>query len=368
MASGGQRPTSGQESSKYDTREKRECRERLIQHAVECLTKGRETSTCVQRHHVRQAWDEFEQSGEAHLSFKDEEVAQIKDDIGKWELFYDSRTQKKKPSDLRVCYLAGENLMNDLRVFRNCGVLGMNIWAIEKEIKEINKAKKAVKDSSQTIHVHVVHGDFINLMQDPLQDKFDIIYFDACGSLPSEKKETLKAIGYVFLYNKLASPGALITTFSFPPKNTEDYERNCFGELVTGYLKYRLKNTIGHPSDLEEFVDSRSYEENYSDYITYQVIDTAYMYIPALRMLSSNSSYRKSLWQELFVEEKHIFKDVETIKDRHSLSFLLQLWEHMIECKDKPLCKSWVKELFPENPKNKPPIHFIITHLLPLYY
>ncbi|KXJ12664.1 hypothetical protein AC249_AIPGENE23227 [Exaiptasia diaphana] len=216
MAYGGPFPTYEQNLQPYNTPEKRECRETLIKHAVECLTIGRETSTCVKRHQVREAWDLFEQSGEAHRSFKDEEVIQIKDKIEKWELFYDSQTQKKKPSDLRVCYLAGENPLNDLNVFIKNGVLSQNIWAIEKDPKIQKKAEMALTKSAKTIHVQFVKANFIEIMKDEQQDKFDIIYFDACGSLPSKKQETLKAIGHVFLYNKLASPGSGFPGLNIP--------------------------------------------------------------------------------------------------------------------------------------------------------
>ena len=63
-------------------------------------------------------------------------------------------------------------------------------------------------------------------------------------------QNTLKFIGYVFLYNKLTSPGALITNFLFPPEQTADVqdasvddERKLIRDLSTEYLKYRLHNT-----------------------------------------------------------------------------------------------------------------------------
>ncbi|KXJ05141.1 hypothetical protein AC249_AIPGENE11260, partial [Exaiptasia diaphana] len=340
--------------------------------------KGRATSTCVQRHQVREAWDKFEKSGEAKRSFSDEEVIKIIEEIEDWELFHDSQTKEKKPSDLRVCYLAGENPLNDLNIFKDNGVLSQNIWAIEKDPKTHKKAEMALEESHKTIRVQFLKGDLIEILKEDQEDKFDIIYFDATGPLPSKKQKTLKAIGYVFLYNKLASPGALITTFSFPPVVTENEdkekekkvkeEKENLTELAKGYLKYRLKNTTEHPSDLEEFLDSRSDEENYSDYITYQVIDTAYMYMPAITILSSNSRYRKSLWTKMFVERDTFISKVETtdtVEYGLSQNFLVELWKHMNVCKkDNPYCKTWVIELFRDGEKKKQ-LRFILAHLLP---
>ena len=106
----------------------------------------------------------------------------------------------------------------------------------------------------------------------------------------------MKSIGYVFLYDKLSSPGALITNFSFPPRQPEkaedaanaqafDEERNNINLLTRKYLTYRLFNTLrddNYPEYNEKFLNERTDEENYSDYVTYQVIDSAYLFVPAL--------------------------------------------------------------------------------------
>ncbi|XP_020903314.1 uncharacterized protein LOC110241761 [Exaiptasia diaphana] len=264
MASGGQRPNSGPDTKHYDTAEKRECRETLTKHAVECLTTARKTSTCVQRHQVREAWDKFEKSGEAKRSFNDEEVIQIKDEIREWELFHDSQTKEKKPSDLRVCYIAGENPLNELNVFIKNGILSQNICVIVKNSEAIENVWEVAMDSRSARKVQLFKGTFLECMKET-EGQFDIISFDSTDSLPSQEHVILNAIGHVFLYNKLASPGALITTFSVPPEDTK---------------------------------------ENYSDYIFYQVIDTPNVYIPTLRRLISLSSQNNNPFGEQSIERK----------------------------------------------------------------
>ncbi|KAJ7378494.1 Sperm associated antigen 1 [Desmophyllum pertusum] len=265
-----------------------------------------------------------------------------------------------------VCYLGGDNPINDLEV--------------------------------------LVDNDF--------EGQFDIIYFDACGTLPSAKQNTLKFIGYVFLYNKLTSPGALITNFSFPPKQTaqaedvrtqDEAERKRIRDLSAEYLKYRLVNTLlddNTPDDNAERLSKWTDEDIYSDYITYQVIDSAYLFIPAHRMLSSSRSGKSCpLWDQMFVSKDSFLKVVkgydrcasnpqpatasespaagksqskasesnatskspeeklqealdnmeDMLKDTVSESYLRKIGDTMYsKTSTNDLCKAWVSEIFPD--------------------
>lgn len=59
--------------------------------------------------------------------------------------------------------------------------------------------------------------------------KFDVIYIDACGSIPSEQ-HALRCISSIFKNHRLQSPGVIITNFS-EPDNKEEYI-----ELLSQYL------------------------------------------------------------------------------------------------------------------------------------
>ena len=381
-----------QPSALYDQETKRECRRMVIEHAVKCLTTERKTSACVQRDHVKRVWQQLHESGEAQHFFTSEEREEISKEISGWERFHDSQIQERKPSDLRVCYLGGDNPINDLEVLVENGVLCQNVWAIEKDDKTLEKAWKAI-NCSDLRNVRLFKGDILTFLKD-FEGQFDIIYYDACGSLPANQQNTLKVIGHVFLYDKLSSPGALITNFSFPPRQPKkpedaanaqsfDQERNNINFLTRNYLTYRLLNTVrddNYPEYNENFLNERTDEENYSDYVTYQVIDSAYLYVPAFRMLLSA---KKSLWDQSLSSRDNFLKEVKSYfmedsqssskdkdshrKDIHGLqaasaalipsckstakqSYLQNIGSvlNSEEATNNPLCKSWVNEIFPD--------------------
>ena len=307
-------------ASAYNQESMRESRSKLIEHAVRCLTTERSTSVCVKRDHVARVWQQLRESGKANEYFTEKERHEIETEIGQWELFHESEVQTKMPSDLRVCYLGGGNLTNAIEVLVANGVLCQNVWAIVENSKTLKKAWNGIENSPLR-NVKVFKGDILSFLKD-FPDQFDIIYLDACGSLPSAKQNTLKIVGYVFLHNKLTSPGALITNFSFPLHNTKqensassqhlDEEREMIHFLVKEYMKNRLCNVMNGDNSSEnnaEYLSKRTYEENYGDYVSYQIIDSACLFIPAQRMLSSE---RKYLWGQVFNEKKHFLQAINS--------------------------------------------------------
>ena len=241
-------------SSQYDQESKEECQSRLIEHAVRCLTEERSNSVCVKRDHVERVWKRLFESRKDDKYFTENRQEIVKA-IHEWEMFYDGHVHPLKNDDerkttaaeLRVCYLCGENtIIDDLDVLVKNGVPYQNVWAIDKHSKIVVEARKAIKNS-QLRNVKLYKVDILDFLKDFQGGPFDIIYLDTCGALPSEEEATLKIIGHVFLYNRLTSPGALITNFSFPPPqdiacDTERLEREKINFLVKEYMKYRLCN------------------------------------------------------------------------------------------------------------------------------
>lgn len=77
-------------------------------------------------------------------------------------------------------------------------------------------------------------------------------------------------------------------------------------------MQYRLWNTVhqhyGTYENLREAkIDCKSVDENYGDFVTFQVTDSAYLYIPAYRVLSSE---KQSLWDQLFKKKKEFLSGV----------------------------------------------------------
>ena len=311
--------SSDSDPSKYNQESKKQSRSKLIEHAVRCLTTERSTSVCVKRDHVRRVWQQLHESGEANKYFKEEDIEEIEKEIDQWERLHDSRVQTRKPSDLRVCYLAGDNPKKDLKVLVKNGVLCQNVWAVEKDSKTSEKAWNRIK-KSKLRNVKLVKDDILSFWK-VHKERFDIIYLDTCGSLPAAKQNTLKVVGYVFLHNMLTSPGALITNFSFPPQQENsassqhvsvDKEREMINFLVKGYMEYRLCNVM-HGHDLPEInaecLRDKTDEDNYGDYVSFQVIDSAYLFIPAQRLLSSQW---KSLWGQMFDKKEDFLREINS--------------------------------------------------------
>ncbi|KAK2554590.1 hypothetical protein P5673_023816 [Acropora cervicornis] len=363
-------------SSQYIEKSRKESRSKLIQHAVRCLTTERSTSVCVKRDHVARVWKQLHESGKADKYFTDEERQEIEDEIGHWENFHDSQVQTRRPSDLRVCYLGGDNPIDDLEVLIANGVLCQNVWAIEKDSGEIEKVWNAIKNSPLR-NVRLFKGGVLTFLKD-FPGQFDIIYFDAVGSLPAAKQETLKIIGYVFLYDKLTSPGALITNFSFPPQDTQqenpansqhvDEEKEKINFLVKEYMKCRLCNVfLGErsPKMNAERLSKRTDEDNYGDYVFFQVIDSAYLFIPAQRMLLSKG---KSLWGQIIsfstevesttkganeistktTRNKELMESLEKLNEKYNRFLHRREMAGIIHEKSNSHFEAFVNEIFPD--------------------
>ena len=111
----------------YDNQAKKKCRSDVISHAIRCLTTERHTSACVQRGHVRRVWQQLQESGESQAYFHPLVIESIEAEISQWEILHETKIQNRKPSDLNVCYLGGNNPINDLEVLVDSGVLPQNV-------------------------------------------------------------------------------------------------------------------------------------------------------------------------------------------------------------------------------------------------
>lgn len=342
--------------SLYGQEVKWDVREKVIKHAIRSLTTERSTSVCVQRNYPRDLWN---QSLEAVTNnWSQERIRSMNEDLEEWERYYDSTTtQTKRPSDLRVCCLGGDDPTNDLKVFKRNGVLCRNICVLEKNPKVFPLAKKNIEKSGLYRGVKLEERNILTFFEDNKTKAFDIIYFDACGSLPSAKQETLKVIASIFKLNKLTSPGALITNFSFPSKerakrgDLEELKRIAY--IAEGYLKHKVINS----EDNETFLNGMTDEQIYGDFVTHQVIDMASLLIPACRMVLP------SKWNELFRPAKSFFEEVKKnllhIGDSTSEVAGTDPMNHFYMTKicnamqmgkkqmKNPLCAKWLEEVFP---------------------
>ncbi len=219
----------------------------VIENAIAALTHERNTSTLSRRSYVREV--------KAHIVSGDNELDTAEaeklseETIKRWESFYDSITQSRTPANLKIAYLSGPNPENDLRVFCSAGVLPENIWAFESENSIYSEAIVAALGSEFSF-IKIVNGG-VDAFLEASPQRFDIIYLDFCGPLPSrnKKQKTLSALTKVLARHSLNSPGILITNFSLPAEQQDPGGRALLAKLVACYL---------YPKEFLECDDSES--------------------------------------------------------------------------------------------------------------
>lgn len=230
---------------------KNKARRTVIESAIAALTYGRTESTLARRPYVREVREHLISGSNP---FDAQEANKLSDQtVGRWESFYDSIIQSKTPSNLKVAYLSGPNPENDLRVFCEAGVLPENIWAFESENTTYSEAVASALDSEFPF-IKLVNGS-LDAFVEASPQRFDIIYLDFCGPLPSrnKKQKTLAALTRVLAQHSLNSPGVLITNFSLPTEAQDPTGRALLAKLVACYL---------YP---KSFLESKESESNFDD-------------------------------------------------------------------------------------------------------
>ncbi|MGL4503095.1 MAG: hypothetical protein ACRCU2_28795 [Planktothrix sp.] len=289
--------------SEYSEPEKNKARSAVISSAIEALTRNRSVSTLARRSYVRDVRD--------HILSKDNpydaRVAKKLSDktIERWESFYDSIVQSRSPENLKVAYLSGPNPENDLRVFCNAGVLPENIWAFESNNKIYRKAlKSALK--SEFPFIKIINGGLDKFIEASPQ-RFDIIYLDFCGPLPSTDQQTLLALTRILAKHALNSPGVLITNFSLPTIDQNEAGRSLLSKLVSCYLYPKAfvededsesgfsPGAVAQGLDTDEWFKkvSNDLDYYYGQFVTRLLIDHASLISPYNRFPKNNFLYTK---------------------------------------------------------------------------
>lgn len=276
----------------YQEKEKRIARACVLEEAVRSLTEGRFTSTVASKDYVRRIYQHIRANGTSYdqrvIDFLSEQT------IARWENFYDSIIQTRKPENLKVAYLAGPNPENDLEELMDFGILPENVWAFETDTQAYEKAVWSTLNSKFPF-LKLIKGNIGQFFAVSPQ-KFDIIYLDFCGPLPSRNKEqkTLATTTAILAYHAINSPGILITNVSLPNQHGDKKGLDLITKLVASYLypKDFLENKddsdenwiecqqqFGCFNDWMAEVES-NIEFYYSQYITRLIIDIASVIIP----------------------------------------------------------------------------------------
>ena len=196
----------------YQQESKNHIRHKILSNSVKKLTAERTFSTCVSRNYVREAIDYFLNLDEDEGCNKEARKIESKYLLA-WESLHDATIGYKRPSDLTVCYLSGPQPQNDFNELTSLGVLAQNIWAFEKDNNSYLEALSKYKDEifPQPKIVKMSVEQFFK--QSP--KKFDIVYIDACGAIPSGQ-HALRSVVTLCQYQRLNSPGIVITNFAKP--------------------------------------------------------------------------------------------------------------------------------------------------------
>ncbi|MEH1903096.1 MAG: hypothetical protein V7L04_17210 [Nostoc sp.] len=277
----------------YQEKEKRIARLSVLEEAIRCLTENRCRSTIASKDYVRNVCQYIYSHG---TSFDKQVINYLSEKtIIRWENFYDSITQSRKPENLKVAYLAGPNPENDLQALMDFGVLPENVWAFETDSSTYEDAVWAAL-GSEFPFLKLIKGNIGQFFAASPQ-KFDIVYLDFCGPLPSrnEKQKTLATITAILAHHVINSPGVLITNVALPSERQDSKGLALLTKLVASYLypKSFLENKI---SSSENFIEGATaygfsfddwiieVQENiefyYGHYITRLIIDLASVIVP----------------------------------------------------------------------------------------
>ena len=287
-------------SAEYSEPVKLLARQLVISGAINALTVDRKEATLCRRSYVREVRDELVGRG----GFDANAAEHLKDGtIGRWEAFYDSIIGSKDVASLKVAYLCGPNPENDLQVFCAAGILPENIWAFESDAILHDQAVESAL-GSEFPFIKVIRGG-IDLFLEASPMRFDIIYLDFCGPLPSrsKKQKTLLAITRVLARHALNSPGALITNVSLPTQAGDASGRALLAKLVACYLypKEFLEgdgnNTpegpIAHGNEFDEWlaIVTGDLENYYGQFVTRLLMDQASFISPYNRFPRKSRIY-----------------------------------------------------------------------------
>ena len=217
-------------TASYDQPTKQQARTVALTHGVEVLTARREAAAIVPAAYVdrvRAAVLASDTPGDAAAAMA------CDDDIRSWREFRAGSIGTRDPSELTVAYLAGPEPSNDLLALVRLGLRPENIWAFEVD-------PQAIADGVENLKRLGLRGvKFVPVRMDEYlagtPRRFDIIYIDACGALPSKRQKTTRLIVDIFRHGALAPLGVLITNFARPDVSKPD-TLDHYAALVSSYL------------------------------------------------------------------------------------------------------------------------------------
>ncbi|MCT4618769.1 MAG: class I SAM-dependent methyltransferase [Marinisporobacter sp.] len=327
---------------KYNQFTKQKVREDILKHVIDLLTTKRSKACCVRRSYVRELYEWFITQ---NYDIKSNQVAKKLpiEYIKLWEDFHQSFIGYKEAKDLTVCYLSGPQPMNDFEVLVNHGIHPHNIWAFEIDKGTYNNALKNIDKSSFPM-LKILKGSIEQFFLSTPK-KFDIVYLDFCGAIPSSQHIT-RIIASLMKHQRLNSPGALITNIACPDIRNSD-EKDKYSHLMAHYLFFKkylednqgctIENTFNNINEMLNEINSK-FELYYSQFITRQLFDMATIITPWVRLANS------SFWRKFFNVSSNGIANKFDLKNIMPLSKTIQSIMSS-QNKFKQFDRNWLNEL-----------------------
>lgn len=221
------------------------------------MTVKREQACCVERNYVRKIYDYYTLSEDISQNKTETERINVSY-ITDWEKLHDSFVGTKKPEELMVCYLSGPEPSNDFKELTNLGILPQNIWAFESDTQAYKKAL-ATYEQGEYPQPRILKQNIETFFQQTPK-KFDIVYIDACGSIPSTQ-HSLRCVSTLCMNHRLNSPGVIISNFAMPDIMKDTI--NDYYEMVSQYLFFKE-----YPSEDFEINEYGIISEKYNELLT----------------------------------------------------------------------------------------------------
>ncbi len=340
---------------------KQKIREIIFYNAVKTLTTDRKTSYIVSENYINECFDYMKKCNDRAYNFCYEQYYD-KNLMEFWQKFYSSFYTKKTANDLNVVYLCGPEPTNDFKELVKLGVHPQNIWAFESNIKEYNKALLELKRNYPYLKIH--NGNIQEFFKSTPK-KFDIVYIDACGPLPSTESNTLSIISALFKYQRLNSPGVLLSNFCCPDFSCQNI-KNEYTNLIGNYLlskdiiedknnDFHLdENGISDSVTLIKKIIEPNLEFQYSAFITRLLFDIPSYIVPWCRLACSENLWKKLFNNKLcnYIKQQYPEKKGNKIEDFYKYvinNFYLikntQGWDYILSSENK-LSKKFYAQLY----------------------
>ena len=260
----------------YKQPEKEKSRELVWNHAVESITSKRYDNRILNATYMERLWLYCQQQLNEKLDIET---------FVRWKEYADICYGERKPEELKVAFLCGNEPDNDVRHLLRLGLRIENIYAFESDN---NSFKEAVNSLHNSYPLLKIYRSKIEDYADLQNVKFDIVYLDFTGSMLKEYKTVVKILDL----NALSEMSILAvnTTYPDPTEDNIHFLSNFFYNDT-----FFEKSILDGKDPIRKNGDSWFYRAEGCDAMNINSIDEMSNYI------RNNFDYAYSAFQSAFV-------------------------------------------------------------------